>query len=79
MSCNKKEILTGLEPYRDPFQIAYGYDQDTEEYCEAQQVIYRELERDISVDRMDQFHVLRMLSQGKPVESYSYLEKVLEE
>jgi len=80
MSANKDEILTGLEPYRDPYQIAIGYDQDTKEYEKAQKQIYQELEADIDVGRMDQFHTLQILANGSPEKSFEYLrEQVLEE
>lgn len=73
-------VLTGLEPYRDAYQIAVFYDRGTEEYENARSRIYDELEMDIDVSRMDQFHVLQLLQDGKAWESFEYLEQeVLEE
>jgi len=80
VSANKYEVLTGLEPYRDAYQVAVAHGEDSEMYGEAQSEIYEELERDVDVDRMDQFHVLQILQDGRPWESYNYLkEEVLEE
>lgn len=69
-----------MEPYRDPFQKLISYDEDTEEYQQGRSELYNELEIDIDVDRMDMFHVLQIVENGKPRKSMEYLEEqVLEE
>ena len=80
MSANENEILTGLEPYRDPFQVLISYGDDEDEYLDAQSRVYDELNTDIDVSRTDQLRVMRMISNGNPENAYQYLgEDVLEE
>lgn len=80
MSANEHEILTGMEPYRDPYQILMGYDQDTDEYMNAQAELYEELEIDTDIDTMDQLHICRLVNRGELQTSFDYLRnQVLEE
>jgi len=75
MSANEQEILTGMEPYRDPYQKLMGYDQDTSEYTDAQTELYEELEIDTDIDTMDQLHICRLVNRGEVETSFEYLKK----
>lgn len=79
MSANKYEQpLTGTERYRDQFQILYSYSPGTEQYHEATQQIYTELEHEIDVSKKDQIQVLRELCENRPEQGLEMLEEVLE-
>lgn len=80
MSANENEVLTDMEPYRDAYQILLEYEEDDDEFDYARRRLCDELEKDIDVGRMDRFHCLQMVNDGKVEESLDYLrDQVLEE